>query len=101
MKATKLIAALALILFGITSANAQTATSRGDRAKIKQGIRSGQMTKAETVSVLKSERKVKKDVRAAKADGVVTPLERKEIRKDKRTADRKIRRVKHNRRNRN
>jgi hypothetical protein len=100
MKATNLLAATILMLIVSTSTFAQ-ASGRGDRARVRQGIKSGEMTKGETMSVLKSKREIKKDVRAARADGVVTARERKEIRNDKRKLNRKIYRVKHNNRKRN
>lgn len=83
----------------ILAATAQAQTTQ--KARIRQGVRSGELTRHETRKVVKQQREVKQDVRQAKADGVVTTAERKEIRKDKRKADRSIYRKKHNQRDRN
>lgn len=93
----KLVAITALILtLGINTATAQTT----QRQRVKQGVKSGELTKAETRSIAKLKREDRRNVRNAKSDGVVTRKERKEIRRDKRKTSRAIYRKKHNRRNR-
>ncbi len=102
MKLVKIISASFLLLFAATTVNAQTVNAkRSDRAKVKQGIRSGELTKVETASILKSEKEIRQDKKAARADGKITRRERKEIRRDKKKADAKIYRLKHNNRDRN
>jgi Spy/CpxP family protein refolding chaperone len=101
MKATVLAAALAVGAF-FTSATAQVKqTTRNQHHRIKQGVKSGELTKAETKNLVKDQREIRQDVKEAKADGTVTGAERKEIRQDKRQASRKIYRKKHNNRDRN
>ena len=101
MKLTKCIAAFLIMIIAATNAEAQTTANRSDRVKIKQGVRSGELTKRETVNLAKQQKHIRHDVRTAKADGVVTRAERKDIKKDKRQADRSIYRKKHNNRDRN
>jgi hypothetical protein len=93
-----LVAALA-----ITSiANAQTRTPvinhrqvRQER-RIHQGVRSGELTRHETRSLQRGERKIQADKHTAKADGRVSPAERRHIRREQNHMSRAIRRDKHN-----
>lgn len=101
MKATVLAAAVVLGAF-FTSATAQVKPStKSQHHRIKQGVKSGELTKAETKNLVKDQREIRQEVKAAKADGTVTGAERKDIRQDKRQASRKIYRKKHNNRDRN
>jgi uncharacterized membrane protein YebE (DUF533 family) len=101
MKATVLAAALILGAF-FTSANAQTIKQKGknERHRIAQGVKSGELTKSETKNLVQGQKEIHQDVKAAKADGVVTKDERKEIKQDQRQESRKIYRKKHNNRER-
>lgn len=97
MKTTVL--ALTALVFGalFNPADAQVKKqARNQHQRIKQGVKSGELTKRETVNLAKDQREIRQDVRAAKADGKVTGAERKEIRQDQRQASRKIYRKKHN-----
>ncbi|MBK8710737.1 MAG: hypothetical protein IPL97_02465 [Niastella sp.] len=96
MKTLKPIATLALALVIFSAAQAQVFNAHNDKQKIKQGVRSGELTHKETVTLLKKENEIKKDRRLANADGVITCKERKEIKKDKLSADYAIYRKKHN-----
>ena len=97
---TKFLVATALIMaIGINSASAQVRKrERNQDARIAQGVKSGELTKAETKNLVNKEKDVRQDVKEAKADGVVTPTEKKEIRKDQNQASRAIYRKKHNNR---
>ena len=94
------LAAFALLSLSY-SASAQTATpgitarQRSEQARIRQGVRSGELTPAEAARLHAREADIRQDKRAAKADGVVTPGERHEIRKDENQASRAIYRQKH------
>lgn len=101
MKLTKIFAAMFLMIIAAGNVNAQTVTHRKDKAKIKQGVRSGELTKQETVALAHQQKEIRHDIKDAKADGVVTKEERKDIKKEKKQADRNIYRKKHNRRERN
>ncbi len=99
---TKFLLATAIICaIGINTANAQVRkTARHQHTRIKQGVKSGELTKAETINLAKDQKEIRQDVKLAKADGVVTDGEKKEIRQDQRQASRKIFRKKHNKRDR-
>ncbi len=97
MKLKTLTAALAILIISVSSVSAQAV----QRHRIRQGVRSGELTRHETRQLVKQQREIKQDKKEARADGVVTAAERKEIRQDKRKANRNIFRKKHNRRDRN
>ncbi|MFT3979322.1 MAG: hypothetical protein QM687_02555 [Ferruginibacter sp.] len=101
MKLTKLFAAFTFMMVVAFSASAQSNTQRSDARKIRQGVHSGELTKAETYKLTKQQYALRKDIRQAKSDGVVTCAERKDIRIDKKKADANIYRKKHNDRDRN
>jgi hypothetical protein len=91
------ITALSLLAISYT-ASAQTATpgitarQRNEQARIRQGVRSGELNRAEAARLKAREADIRQDKREAKADGVVT---RQDIRKDERQASRAIYRQKH------
>lgn len=68
--------------------------------RIKQGVRSGELTRAETVRLAMNRRHLRHDVRQAISDSVITRNERREIRRELRRSSRAIYRKKHNRRDR-
>ncbi len=78
-----------------TTAAKPVSTLKNDNRRIRQGVRSGELTNAEVVKLKKQERDIRKDKKEARQDGVVTPAERKEIRSDKRKLSRDIYRQKH------
>ena len=101
MKVTVLAAAILLGAM-FTTANAQVKQhAKNERHRIKQGVKSGELTKKETKNLVQGQKEIHQEVKAAKADGVVTKAERKDIRQDQRQESRKIYRKKHNRRDRN
>jgi len=102
MKKTLFSAFAALSLLSVTySASAQTATpditarQHNEQARIRQGVRSGELTRAEAARLKGREAEIRQDKREAKADGVVTRDERQDIRKDERQTSRAIYRQKH------
>ncbi|MEP7229450.1 MAG: hypothetical protein ABI691_04315 [Ginsengibacter sp.] len=99
---TKFFAALTFLFFiGLGSVNAQTvSTPRAERHRIKQGVKSGELTRAETRNLANQQRDIHQDKKEARADGVVSPAERRHIKKDERKASRSIYRKKHNKRDR-
>src|SRR5262245_22332629 len=52
---------------------------RHQQRRIRQGVRSGELTKGETAKLEKEEKEIRQEKREAKADGVMTGEERKEI----------------------
>ncbi len=90
---------LAIILLAITS-NASFAQAKGvktNRAKIKQGVQSGELNKAEAARLKAQTVELAKDKKEAKADGVVTTEERKDLKEDRKKLNKRIYRQKHDR----
>ncbi|MCA8831466.1 hypothetical protein [Hymenobacter pini] len=77
------------------SASAQVVPRRHDQARIRQGVRSGQLTRAEAARVEAKQAEAAQARQAARADGVVTPAERQVVRREERQADRSLYRQKH------
>lgn len=95
--------ALLTILFclGLTSVNAQTVkTPRHERQRIKQGVKSGELTRGETKTLAMQQKDIHHDKKEARLDGKVTHAERRHIKKDERKGNRSIYRKKHNARDR-
>ncbi|PWD97920.1 hypothetical protein [Marinilabilia rubra] len=89
------------VLFTVfSSIDAQTPVVKkrqmNQQTRINQGVKSGELTKRETVKLQKQQRNVRKTKRAAKADGVVTRGERAVIQHKQNKANRNIYRKKHN-----
>jgi uncharacterized membrane protein YebE (DUF533 family) len=102
----KTILMLATVFALVAGANAQNKLKedknlKGEKKRIAQGVRSGEITKGEAKVIEHEVKDVQQAKAAAKADGVVTKSERKEIAKQDRQLDRTIRRTKHNKRDRN
>ena len=100
MKTVKFIGVFALMLLISTATMAQSGRSRFQQKRITNGVRSGELTHHETRQLARQQRHIRHEKRDARADGVVTSCERREIRKDTRKANRNIIRKKHNRRER-
>jgi hypothetical protein len=94
--------ALVAILAVTTIANAQTRTpvinqrQHKQERRINQGVRSGELTRAEARHLRADERKISRDKRMAKADGHVTNAERRHLRREENRTSRSIYRKKHN-----
>ena len=73
---------------------------RRQRRRIRQGVRSGQLTKAEAARLRAEQRRIAAEKRRAKANGVVTRRERRKLVRAENRANRRIYRAKHNRRHR-
>lgn len=98
------------ILFGLTATSfAQGKTKvpgarkrqHDQQHRIRQGVRSGELTRGEVRSIGGEQRDVNQEIRESKADGIVTHAERRDIRQEQNQASRQIYRKKHNRRDRN
>ncbi|MEP7256362.1 MAG: hypothetical protein ABI666_11350 [Ferruginibacter sp.] len=96
----KLLAATVIMLALVSNTAEAQARQPVQRHRIREGVRSGELTRAETRNLALQERGTRRDIRRAKSDGVITRRERKEIRRDKKHNSRAIYRKKHNRRNR-
>ena len=69
---------------------------RGERKRVAQGIKSGEIKPREAVTIEKQARDVKQAKRAAAADGQITLKERAKIARQDKQLDRTINRKKHN-----
>ena len=69
--------------------------------RIRQGVRSEELTRRETVRLRNEQRDIRQEEREAKSDGDVTRQERRSIHREQNQASRHIYRAKHNRRDRN
>lgn len=104
---TKIII-FAALLFGFSAtAFAQTKTPSVTQSqvkqqkRIKQGVQSGEITRAEFAAAQKQQRHINRTKKVAKADGVVTPRERAILNKKQLKASRNIHRIKNNNKDRN
>jgi len=68
---------------------------QNQKARIKQGVKSGELTKKEARRLAAEQKKIKHDEKKAKADGVVTSREKAKIRKEQKRASKDIYRQKH------
>ena len=64
--------------------------------RIKQGVRSGQLTVGETKHLVKQQRDIRRDARRFNADGKITKRERRHLRRDVKRSNRAIYKAKHN-----
>lgn len=105
MKGRILVGMLVLMGFGVLRLPAQQnqdQTPRADKReaiqkqRIKEGVKSGELTKREARRLAHEQKKIKKDEAAAKADGTVTPQERAKLQREQNKASRDIARKKHN-----
>jgi hypothetical protein len=86
----KLILLTAIVMFfGLTADT--FAQGRGDRRRVRSGIRSGQITRDEARVLRERRREIRQEQRGYRADGTLTRDERREIRQDRREYDRLIR----------
>ena len=86
----------AACLLAAPVAHAQTApTQAGERARIRQGVASGELTRAEAARLRAREANITATKQAARADGAVTPAERRVVRGEERRTSRAIYRQKH------
>ncbi len=93
---------IGIIALGLTSTlKAQTATPRVTSRQIKQqeriheGVVSGDLTRKEAAALQVQQASVRRHKRAVKADGVVTPRERRSLRRHQNRASRNIEYQKH------
>jgi hypothetical protein len=89
MKKILLLGVIALLLGGATETSAQR---RGDnRQRVRQGIRSGQITREEARQIRARQQQIRNERRAYRSDGTITRDERRDIRRDRREQSRYIR----------
>ncbi len=89
--------ATALGFLAATGSFAQTTSARpgSDRARIRQGVKSGELTRAEAARVRTQQADAQQARKVARADGTVTANERAVIRREEKQADRVLYKQKH------
>ena len=92
--------AFTVITCGVVTAHTATpvVTERQNeqKARINQGVASGELTRKESVKLQAQQRAIKAEKKAVKADGKVTAAERAKLRADQNRASRNIYNEKHN-----
>lgn len=97
----KFFVMILILIFISGNAYAQTATPRVQRRqvnqqqRIKEGVRSGELTRREAVRMEARQARIQHDKKVAKSDGVVTPEERAKLNREQNAASRRIYREKH------
>ena len=100
----KLLATSALALFVVSMGSAAFAQTKtpvvterqvNQQKRIKQGVKSDELTKREATRLEAQQAKIQAEKKAAKADGQVTPRERAKIQHDQNKASRRIAVQKH------
>jgi len=101
-----IVLALAAAMAG-SVAFAQTATPKTTKRqvhqqqRIKEGVKSGELTKGEAAKLEAQQRRIAVDKAKAKSDGVVTAKERAKLQREQDRASKNIARKKHNARDKN
>jgi hypothetical protein len=72
---------------------------QNQKARIKEGVKDGSITKVEAVRLKQDQREIRQDVRQAKSDGVVTGKEAAKITREQNKASRDILKQKHDKQN--
>ena len=85
----------------VASAKTINGIEHREQLRIRQGIRSGELTRAEARRLEAEQARVRVDERFARADGRLTPKERERLHKELRHASRDIYRQKHDNQDRN
>jgi hypothetical protein len=82
---------------GVVSAGTPVLDQRQDnqRSRIVNGVKSGELTRAEAARLAHGQAHLRRHERAAKRDGVVTPRERAALQRDAQQQSRRIYRQKH------
>lgn len=101
MKNSLLLLAVALLVGFSTDTFAQRSrydpyNDHADRQRIRRGVRYGQITRHEARILRERERQIRAERRGYRSDRVLTRDERREIWRDEREQDRRIREYRHN-----
>jgi peptidoglycan hydrolase CwlO-like protein len=103
----KIILAIAIFSTASYTSAAQTTTTakpvstiKNDRQRIRDGVKSGELTKAEAARLKAQTIKLNQERKDYKADGVITTEERKDLRQDKKKLSRRIYKQKHDKQDR-
>ena len=100
MKSLKLTTlAVSLLIAGSVLAQTNTPVAdqrqQNQKERIREGVKSGELTRPEAAKLRAEQRAIKAEKRMAKADGVVTPAERAKLHHDQNKASADIYKQKH------
>ena len=99
MKAKFLTVAVFVLALNISRVDAQIRhRAYNQHHRIKQGVKSGELTRHETRNLRQDQKDLHHDIKLAKADGKITRKERKIIQREENKESREIYRKKHNKR---
>ena len=96
----RIILLFAMLTFGAVYVNAQTQTpvvdqrQQNQKARIKDGVASGELTGRETAQSVRDQRRIRRTERRAKSDGVVTDKEKAHLQHKQNKASRQLKRNK-------
>lgn len=96
-----LVTGMMILMIGLAGAQAQTNTPAVDQRqenqkdRIQQGVRTGELTRAETAEAVQDQRHIRRAERRAEADGQVTKRERARLHRKQNKASRELKRNKH------
>lgn len=79
----------------IAPAARPVSTIHNDSRRIRQGVKNDELTRKETVRLKAEEARLKMKRKDYKQDGIISPAERRDLRKDKKRLSRNIYRQKH------
>lgn len=97
----KAVVLITLLAIGALSVSAQSATPRvakrqvQQQARIKEGVKSGELTRREARKLERQQAKIAVDKAKAKSDGVVMPAERRKLTREQNRASKRIYHEKH------
>jgi len=99
MKKSLFITAAILILaagvtFGQRNARSNTGRQQAQQSRIADGVRSGELTRRVAVALEREQKKIQVEKKMAKADGQVTPAEKRYLRREQNRASKHIARQK-------
>lgn len=97
MKASIFLSMIMLTVIGVGTLQAQPNKSKNQKERIYNGVRTGQLTKAETYRLANDRRDIRNDrMRYKRNDGHISARERKHLIHERKQASRKIYHYKHN-----
>lgn len=94
---------LGMICLSLNGANADAGVNnrqQSQRGRLTQGIKSGELTRGETKSLINGQKRIAKMEQQFKSDGTLTPKERARLQHAQNIQSQKIFRAKHNPRDR-
>lgn len=97
MKASIFLSIVTLMVIGVGTLQAQPVRNRTQKERINNGVRTGQLTRAEAYRLHHEQRDIRHDrMRFKRNDGHIGPRERKHLQHERRKASKHIYHHKHN-----